>query len=105
MNKHSPDQSSGIARPLGSIRVLELGDQVAYAGRLMAQQGAEVALVEPPGGFASRNRPPFLGDIAGPDRSLSFHYFNAGKRSMVVDRFTPDGRERLLAELIAADVV
>jgi benzylsuccinate CoA-transferase BbsE subunit len=109
MNKRDSDQKTeaaggATARPLGGLRVLELGDQVSYAGHLLAQQGAEVTLIEPPGGFASRARPPFLDDIAGPDRSLSFHYFNAGKRSVVVDRAKASGREHLRAMLLSADV-
>jgi benzylsuccinate CoA-transferase BbsE subunit len=102
---NSPDANSKIARPLGDIRVLELGDQVSYAGRLLVQQGAEVTLVEPPGGFASRNRPPFLDDIVGPDRSLSFHYFNAGKRSVVIDRGCTEDLERLRSMMTSADVI
>ncbi|MBZ0148116.1 MAG: CoA transferase [Pseudorhodoplanes sp.] len=102
---HHPAKTSFTARPLGDIRVLELGDQVSYAGRLLALQGAEVTLVEPPEGFASRGQPPFLDNIPGSDRSLSFHYFNAGKRSVIIDRTKPEGRECLRAMLLSVDVV
>lgn len=109
MNKEiaprTPPAAGPAPRPLGDIRVLELGDQVAYAGRLLSLQGAEVTLIEPPEGFASRRRPPFLDDIPGPDRSLSFHYFNAGKRSVVIDRARAEDRARLIALLSSADVV
>lgn len=104
-SQHRPVLKSSHLQPLGDILVLELGGQVSYAGRLLVLQGADVTLVEPPEGFASRGRPPFLGNVPGAERSLAFHYFNAGKRSVVVDREQPDGRERLRAMLLSADVV
>ena len=92
-------------RPLDDIRVLELSDQLSYAGRLLAMQGADVTLIEPPGGFASRQKPPFLDNVPGSDRSLSYHYFNAGKRSVVVDRRTDPGRAQFKRMIASADVV
>lgn len=67
--------------------------------------GAEVILVEPPGGLESRHRPPFIGDRPGMERSLVHHGFNRGKKSVIADLATEAGRERF-AELVAsADVV
>ena len=57
--------------PLGGIRVVELAhDHVAWAGKLLADLGAEVILVEPPGGSPQRAYEPFVDDVPGPDRSL-----------------------------------
>lgn len=42
---------TGMTRPLDSIRVLELGQLIAgpFAGRMLAEFGADVIKVEPPG--------------------------------------------------------
>ncbi len=51
------------------IRVVELGDITAsYATRLLADLGADVIKVEPPGGDPNRLLPPFAGDIEDPER-------------------------------------
>ncbi|MFV0260249.1 MAG: CoA transferase [Acidimicrobiales bacterium] len=70
--------------PLTGLRVVEAGTTVAtaYAGRLLADLGAEVVLLEPPGGHPLRSCPPFLDDEPGPDRSAVAAYHLAGKRSV-----------------------
>lgn len=109
MNERSARRAPepGVRPPsaLGDIRVVELGEGTAYGGRLLAMQGAEVILAEPPEGFATRRRPPFLGDEEGLEHGLAFHYFNAGKRSVVVDCGNPGDRDRLKRLLLSADVV
>ncbi|MCP4085761.1 MAG: CoA transferase [Actinomycetia bacterium] len=71
---------------LSGYRVLDLTDDRGHlAGHLLAQLGADVVLVEPPGGHRTRHRGPFIGDVADPERSLEFHSFNRGKRSVVLD--------------------
>ena len=67
----SPEDRAASA--LQGIRVLDLsGPMGNYAGKLFADLGADVVLVEPPGGSQLRHRPPFLDDRAGGERSLSF---------------------------------
>jgi len=71
---------------LEGIRVLELsGLYGGYAGKLFADLGAAVTLVEPPEGSPMRAKPPFAGDRPGPDRSIPFAYFAANKGSVVVN--------------------
>jgi crotonobetainyl-CoA:carnitine CoA-transferase CaiB-like acyl-CoA transferase len=44
---------------LAGLRVLDLaGDALAYAGRVLADLGADVVLVEKPGGDERRSHPP-----------------------------------------------
>jgi len=89
----------GVA--LGGLRVLELsGLYGAYAGKLFADMGASVTLVEPPAGSPMRSKPPFLNDTPGPDSSLPFAYFAANKTSVVLDLKTPAGRATI-SELAA----
>jgi crotonobetainyl-CoA:carnitine CoA-transferase CaiB-like acyl-CoA transferase len=68
--------------PLSGIRVVEVGPFTAgpLAGRLLADLGADVVKIEPPGGEASRRWAPRFNDI-----SLYFANYNAGKRSVVLD--------------------
>jgi crotonobetainyl-CoA:carnitine CoA-transferase CaiB-like acyl-CoA transferase len=83
--------------PLAGVRVVETGDARAETcGRVLADLGAEVVKVEPPGGSASRAEPPVLDGV-----SLPFAVRNAGKRSVVAD---VAGGDRLLRLLDAADI-
>ena len=52
---------------LRPYRVLDLTNELGeLAGRILADLGADVIKIEPPGGDPSRWRPPFFGDRAGP---------------------------------------
>jgi crotonobetainyl-CoA:carnitine CoA-transferase CaiB-like acyl-CoA transferase len=89
---------------LDGVRVLDLADRsAAFAGRILADLGAEVILVEPPGGVSIRSEGPFLDGIEGPDRGYAHNYLNANKRSVVLD-VTRD-RDRFLALVATADVL
>ncbi|MEW6033950.1 MAG: CoA transferase [Chloroflexota bacterium] len=92
--------------PLSGYRVLDLAEGAgAFCARLLADMGADVIKIEGPAGDSSRHAGPFLQGRAGPDRSLSFWYLNAGKRGITLDLETGPGL-RLLHRLAAsADVV
>jgi crotonobetainyl-CoA:carnitine CoA-transferase CaiB-like acyl-CoA transferase len=90
--------------PLSHVRVVDLTDiRGALAGRMLADLGADVVKVEPPGGDPARLRPPFSGNAAGPDRSLPFLFRNANKRGAVIDLDDRAGRARLAALCDGAD--
>src|SRR4051794_41593198 len=97
MTSCSPD----VERPLAGLRVLEAGDTVAlaYAGRLLADLGAEVVVVEEAAGHPLRALGPFAGGVPDAERSASFAYFHAGKRSV---RHCAEGTAALAAR---SDVV
>jgi crotonobetainyl-CoA:carnitine CoA-transferase CaiB-like acyl-CoA transferase len=88
------------------LRVVELATDPAgeVVGKVLAQMGADVVKVEPPGGAPTRAIGPFAEGHEDRDHSLSFWYYNTDKRSVVVDYATPDGRAELLALLADADV-
>ena len=66
--------------PLTGIKILELASEwTAFAGKVMADLGAEVVLVEPLGGSPLRRYEPFLDGLAGPDRSLWWWHYQTSK--------------------------
>jgi len=93
-------------KALDGIRVIELsGVSGAYCGKLFADLGADVTLVEPIEGSPLRAKGPFVGDVPSPDNSIPFAYFAANKANIVADIATPAGR-KLIDELAsAADIV
>lgn len=91
---------SGRPRALEGVRVLDLSDNgMQYCGKLFAQLGAEVLLIEPPGGCRTRRTGPFIDDVAHIEHSLSFAYLNQGKEGMCIALDTADGRT-ILRELV-----
>ncbi len=91
---------------LSQQRVLDLTDDRGHlAGLLLAQMGADVVLVEPPGGHRTRHRGPYVDDIVDPERSLEFLAYNRGKRSVVVDQTTAAGTNELDELAASADIV
>ncbi|MHB1912424.1 MAG: CaiB/BaiF CoA transferase family protein [Acidimicrobiales bacterium] len=86
--------------PLQSLRVLDMADERGQlAGRILAELGADVVLVEPPGGARSRGYHPLHGEV-----SLYFAVRNFNKRSVIIDIDTDAGREQLLCLLERADI-
>ena len=72
--------------PLTGVRVVELAsDHAAFAGKLLGDLGADVIVVEPPGGHGSRAYEPFVADEPGVERSLWWWYYNTSKRGVVLD--------------------
>jgi benzylsuccinate CoA-transferase BbsE subunit len=97
---------SGSTNALEGLRVLDLSGPMAnYSGKLFADMGADVILIEPPGGTQLRHEPPFIDDVAGVERSLNYAYQNTSKRGIVLDLDTASG-QRIFRELAAkADLV
>ena len=80
--------------PLAGLRVLELTSEHAqFCGKLMADLGADVIKIEPPGGQETRNVGPFLDDEINPERSLYFWHYNTSKRGVTLDLNTPSGQD------------
>jgi crotonobetainyl-CoA:carnitine CoA-transferase CaiB-like acyl-CoA transferase len=92
--------------PLSGIRVIDLsGPLGAYCGRLLADAGADVVKVEPREGDELRRRPPFANGRADLEASLSFAYYHANKRGVVVDFRQPEAVGPLAALGANCDVV
>lgn len=86
--------------PLCGVRVVDFTDGASgFAGRFLADLGADVVLVEPPEGAASRRaQPQYRG------HGLQFATAHANKRGVVIDIGTAEGRRQLLDLTDGADV-
>ena len=94
---------------LDDIRVIELSRTAAgaFAGRLFADAGATVVLVEPPQGHPLRHEGPFPKDRPDPETSATHLHANAGKRSVTLNmERQPDALRGLLqgADVFLTDV-
>ena len=89
------------ARPLDGLVVVELGAYGAgpFCARLLAELGAEVIKVEPPGGDPIRHFQPAIHGVSYP-----YHFYNLNKRDVTIDLKTDEGRSQLQDLLRRADV-
>src|SRR5207249_3539550 len=96
---------NGAAAP-DDIRVLDLAGEIGqYCTKLLADLGADVVKIEPPGGDPVRHLPPFYRDEEGADRSLYWLNLNTNKRSITLDIDKPEDRSVFEKLVAAADVV
>lgn len=107
------DASKGPAMsdgPLAGIRVVELARVLAgpWAGQMLADLGADVIKVEnPDGGDDTRHwGPPFIEGEDGENLGAAyFHGTNRGKRSVVADLRTTEGRDFVRQLADSADIL
>ena len=94
--------TTGAPGPLAGIRVLDFTMYVAgpYGTRLLADMGAEVIKVEPPGGEIMRNAPPFHGEA-----SSYFGHLNCGKKCIELDLKSSAGMDAVRRLVPGVDVV
>jgi len=86
--------------PLQGIRVIDLvAGPLQGVGKLLADLGAEVILVEPVDGAPARRQ-----GVVRDGISLTFELMNRGKRSVIADTSTAEGRNALNVLLSSADV-
>lgn len=89
---------------LSPYRALDLtGELGTLAGKILADLGAEVIAVEPPGGSPARRMGPFYKDDPDPERSLVWWAWATGKRSVTLDMSTEAGTETLKDLVAGAD--
>ncbi len=91
------------AKALAGIRILELGQVIAgtFGDALLADFGAEVIKIEPPGGDKGRN--PSIANVRG---ESGLHLtLNRNKKSVVLDLKKPEAREIFYSLVKLSDVV
>jgi formyl-CoA transferase len=89
--------------PLAGIRVLELGSFIAgpFAGQLLADYGAEVIKIEPPGSGDPMRR----WGVTVDGRSLWWPAIARNKQSVCIDLREPEGRDLVRSIARKCDVV
>jgi crotonobetainyl-CoA:carnitine CoA-transferase CaiB-like acyl-CoA transferase len=91
---------------LDDVRVLEVSaPETMLAGRILADLGADVVVVEPVAGSRGRRLAPFLDGIPGLERSLTWHALNYNKRAVTLDLSSPDGKALMRDLATKFDVV
>jgi len=92
--------------PLSPYRVLDLTSDTGYfCGKILADLGADVIKVEPPGGDPGRDVGPFFRDVPDKEKSLFFFAYNTNKRSITLNIETRDGKEIFERLVKSADFV
>jgi len=87
---------------LRGYRVLDFTDERGLlAGQILADLGADVIHIEPPGGSRARRRGPFVGDREDPEGSLLWWAYGRNQRSIVLD--LEDAADRTSLERLLAD--
>ena len=95
------DQTHLTRGALAGLRVLDVTQVMAgpFCGMLLADLGADVVKIEPPAGDSTRQMP----GAVGPE-SPSFNAVNRGKRGVIVNLKTREGRDAVVRLARAADV-
>lgn len=92
-------------RPLEGIRAVDMaGPFGAYAARLLADLGAQVTRVIPPGGDPLAGEAPLVATSAGEQSAFAW-FANLGKDIVELDPLEPAAGERLDALLAEADLL
>ncbi len=87
---------------LSHLKVIEIADELGvYTGRLLAELGAEVIKIEPPGGDPARRE----ALAPGQDSTLDWQVANAGKRGVQIDLTTLQGKAQAEALCAQADIL
>ena len=91
---------------LSGYSILDLTDDKGhYCGKVLADLGADVIKIEPPGGDPSRNIGPFYKDTPDPEKSLSWWAYNTSKRGITLNLESDQGKDIFRRLVKNADAV
>ena len=104
------DADGAVADPplaLEGVRIIEDGGGIAasYAGKLLADLGADVIKIEPPEGDDIRRRGPFPRDLPHRERGGLHLFLDTNKRSIVLDLETAAARRLFRGLTASSDAV
>jgi len=101
MRQRKPSDSS-----LGDLKVLDLaGPMGLYCTKHLADLGADVIKIEPPGGDPARAIGPFYHGEAEPEKSLYWFHFNTNKKSITLNIESREGKQLLKKLVKGADII
>jgi crotonobetainyl-CoA:carnitine CoA-transferase CaiB-like acyl-CoA transferase len=92
---------------LSGVKVLDLSEDIAgsFCARLLADYGAEVLKLEPPGGASLRRMGPFFHDDPHPEKSLFYLVLNLNKKGATLNLETSAGQAILKRLAQRIDVI
>jgi crotonobetainyl-CoA:carnitine CoA-transferase CaiB-like acyl-CoA transferase len=97
---------SQLSQALQPYRVLDLTQAIGWTcGKLLADLGADVIKIEPPGGDLDRRIGPFYRDDPHPERSLTWFAAHTNQRGITLNLETADGQALWRALVRDADFV
>ncbi|MDO8634958.1 MAG: CoA transferase [Dehalococcoidia bacterium] len=80
---------------LSPYQVLDLTDKNGhFCSKILADLGADVIKIEPPGGDPARNVGPFYRDRPHPEHSLTWWAYNTNKRSITLNIESPGDKDK-----------
>src|SRR5579871_3360166 len=93
--------------PLSDLRIIDLTQYLAgpFCTMLLADLGADVIKIEPPGGDPTRQMGPLPPDSKGCDYGGYFASVNRNKRSVVLDLRNERDRDALMRLVDSADAL
>jgi benzylsuccinate CoA-transferase BbsE subunit len=90
---------------LGHYRILDLAEGgCMIGGRMLADLGADVIKIEPPGGSQSRIGP-YYKNTPDPEKSLYWYAYNVNKRGITLDISSKEGKDIFLKLVRTADAI
>jgi benzylsuccinate CoA-transferase BbsE subunit len=90
---------------LGHYRILDLAEGgCMIGGRMLADLGADVIKIEPPGGSQSRIGP-YYKNTPDPEKSLYWYAYNVNKRGITLDISSKEGKDIFIKLVRTADAI
>ena len=101
--REGENKAMTAARPLAGLKVLELGALIAgpFCAKILAEFGAEVIKIEPPGQGDPLRKWRYVKD----GTSVWWHVQSRGKKSVALDLRKPEGQAIARKLALAADIV
>ena len=98
----SDKDESSLTGCFAGLRVLDFSTTIAgpHCARMLADMGAEVIKIETAEGETMRTRPPVRNGC-----STTFGQLNVGKKSVVLDLKSPEGREVVRRLVATVDIL
>ena len=91
---------------LASYRILDLSDEKGvFCSKILADMGADVIQIEPPGGGSARRIGPFYHEHPDSEKSLFWYSYGANKRGITLNLECEDGKALLRKLVATSDIV